>query len=130
MATPTPPELVIITMNSGIMVTEAGASAVYTGILTKQDVIDASKQEPYSHHEVSRMMGGSFLDKLKSVAGMLLPKVREFLGKHKEGDSVVNQAANVGHKVLGALGYGQSGGGPSGGARRGRPKSKLEAQLY
>ena len=34
-------QLVVITMNSGVFVTEKGQSSVYTGILTKQDVLEA-----------------------------------------------------------------------------------------
>ena len=44
-----PYEIVLITMNSGVFVCERGTSQVYTGILTKQDVIDASSKIGRAH---------------------------------------------------------------------------------
>jgi hypothetical protein len=70
------PELVLITVNSGVFVTERGQSSVYTGILTKQDVLDASQQEPFSIAHVTRKVGAGLLDR-----GKALPK--HFGGKHK-----------------------------------------------
>ena len=55
------PEIVIITANSGIMVNQSGSSAVYTGILTRQMVVDTA---PYPNvpsveiPEYTRMVGG------------------------------------------------------------------------
>lgn len=70
------PELVMITVNSGVFVTERGQSSVYTGILTKQDVLDASQQDPFSIAHVTRKVGAGMLDR-----GKALPK--HFGGKHK-----------------------------------------------
>ena len=53
------PEVVLITQNSGIFVTERGQSSVYTGILTKQDVLDASQTTPLGQSTVQRVVGGS-----------------------------------------------------------------------
>lgn len=52
------PEIVLVTVNSGIFVTERGQSSVYTGILTKQDVLDASQSTPLSQSNVQRVIGG------------------------------------------------------------------------
>lgn len=108
------PEMVIICMNSGLFVNERGTSSTYTGILTKQDVLEASAQEPMFQSSVRRMVGGGFLDTLKSVAGHLMPHVmkhgKEYLSKHE------HPAARGVASALGALGYGSSGGGSSGGA--------------
>jgi hypothetical protein len=70
-------EVVLITLNSGLFVCERGTSSVYTGILTKQDVLDASSQDHYSKSDVDRMVGGGFLDNLSSMAGYVkgLPSV-------------------------------------------------------
>ena len=115
-------ELILIPMNSGIFVNERGTSSVYTGLLTKQDVLDASgEQEHYTHGTIKRMIGGGFLDNLKSGMKWIhskLPAVREALG-HIQG---VHPYAKVGHDVLKTMGYGRSGGGHSGG-------SKLENRL-
>jgi hypothetical protein len=72
-------EVVLITLNSGLFVCERGTSSVYTGILTKQDVLDASSQAHYSKSDVDRMVGGGFLDNLSSMAGYVkgLPSVVE-----------------------------------------------------
>lgn len=114
-------EIVVITMNSGVFVCERGTSSTYTGILTKQDVLDASGQEPYTKSDVARMVGGGFLDNLKSVAGKLLPKLPS-VAKAVLGN-VDNKYAKGASEVLGALGYGASGGGVTGaGVSGGRMK--------
>lgn len=53
-------DMVIITVNSGVFVTEKGQSATYTGILTKDDVLSASAQKPMSDAGARRMVGGIF----------------------------------------------------------------------
>jgi hypothetical protein len=125
-------EIVLITMNSGIWVNERGTSTVYTGILTKQDVLDVSDQESYTRSDVKRMVGGGFLDTLKSVAGKVLPKLPSLA---KVGLSLVpensfaGKYAKMGAQTLGALGYGRSGGGYSGGGASGGMKHRLESRL-
>jgi hypothetical protein len=97
-------EIVIITQNSGVFVCERGSSSTYTGILTKEDVLDASGQEPISHNSVKRLVGGGFLDSLKSIVGKVAPiaKIGLALAPHP--------AAKAASAALGALGYGKSGG--------------------
>lgn len=106
------PEIVLVTMNSGVFVNERGTSSVYTGILTKADVLDASSQEPYTRSDVARMVGGGFLDNLKSVAGKLLPKLPS-VAKAVLGQ-VDNKYAKGASDVLGAMGFGKSGAGMAG----------------
>ena len=111
------PEIVVIAMNSGLFVNERGTSSTYTGILTKADVLSASAQEPYFMSSVKRMVGGGFLDSLKSVAGKVLPHLLK-AGKEELGKSD-HPIAKLAHGALGAMGYGgqSGGGGSSGGAR-------------
>ena len=100
-------ELFIVPMNSGIFVNERGTSSVYTALLTNQDVLETSVQEHYSHGTVKRMIGGGFLNSLKSAMGWIsskLPHVRNALGK------IDHPYAKVGHEVLKTMGYGRSGG--------------------
>lgn len=92
-------ELVVATMESGVYVLERGTSAVYTGILTKQDVIDTASSTPYSGSDVDRLVGGGFLDSLKSVLPKALPVAKSLLG------AVDNPYAKGASSVLGALGY-------------------------
>jgi hypothetical protein len=108
-AYPITPEICLITMNSGLFVNERGTSSTYTGILTKQDVLDASAMEPYHMSDVKRMVGGGFLDNLKAVMGRFLPKARQHLA------SMDHPYAKAASHALGSMGYGKSGGGGSGG---------------
>ena len=55
-------ELVIMPMNCGVFVNKKGTSSTFLSLLTRQDVMDTVYQEAYSHSEVRRMVGGSFLD--------------------------------------------------------------------
>lgn len=103
-----PIELVLITLNSGLFVCEKGQSAIYTGILTKDDVLSAATQQPHSSGDVERLVGGGLLDKLGSfasaVAPVALPMVRNLLEKSDHG------LAKLGATGLKALGYGSTGG--------------------
>ena len=116
-------EVVLITVNSGVLVTERGSTSIFTAVLDKQTVLDASQKEAYSGNDVKRMIGGGFLDTLKSVAGKVLPKAlpvaKAILG------NMDNKYAQMGSDVLGAMGYGASGGGGSGGGRSGGLKKRL-----
>ena len=99
-------ELLIMTMNTGVFVNEKGTSSTFTGLLTKQDVLDASLQPPYTHSEIDRFVGGSFLSGLKSAMGWVsskLPFVKNVL------NNIPNEYAKTGANVLGALGYGKGG---------------------
>jgi len=96
-------ELVIIPMNTGVFVNERGTSSTFLSLLTKQDVLDALQQQPYCNYEIRRMVGGGFLDSLKSALGWVkgkLPMVRGVL------ENVPNQYAQTGAQVLKTLGYG------------------------
>jgi hypothetical protein len=106
-------ELVLITVNSGVMVLERGSTSIFTAILGKQEVLDANNKEAYSGNDVKRMVGGGFLDTIKSLAGKVLP-VALPLAKNLLGN-LDNKYAKAGSAALGALGYGNSGGGGSGG---------------
>lgn len=74
-------EMVLITLNSGLFVCEKGQSATYTGILTKDDVLSASQQAPYSSSDVKRLVGGGLLDSLGSYASAVAPSQRENVEK-------------------------------------------------
>ena len=68
----------------GVFVSERGSSSVYSGLLTRSDVLDASEQEHYSHGTIKRMIGGSLLSGLKSSMAWIsskLPFVKNVLGK-------------------------------------------------
>jgi hypothetical protein len=98
-------EMVVIPMNSGIMAIERGVCNVYTGLLTKQDVVDtATNNEPHTRGSIKRMIGGGFLDSLKSGLQWFtskLPMVKNVLSH------IPNEYAQKGAKVLDAIGYGK-----------------------
>ena len=115
------PELVIVCMNSGSFATERGTSSTYTALLTKQDVLDASMQEAVPRGEYTRLVGGGFLDSLKSAW--------KYLTSHGRLGKIANTALNVhdiykgaptehstkARHVVKALGGARSGGAMSGG---------------
>lgn len=61
------PELVVICCNSGVFSTIAGSSAIYTGLLTKQLVLDTQQsQSSVSSSQVGRLVGGSLSDMIST----------------------------------------------------------------
>jgi hypothetical protein len=59
------PEICVITVDSGIMTTQQGVSAIYTGILTKEMVLNAKSRQQASamkSAEIKRMVGGNMLN--------------------------------------------------------------------
>lgn len=88
-------ELVLVPMNVGAFVTSKGVSNVYTGLLTKQDVLDANAGEAVSENEVKRFVGGAFTEKamgllnkaLESAPAVLktVCKVQDIMGSGKTG---------------------------------------------
>ena len=99
-------ELVIMTLNSGVFVNERGTSSTFLSLLTKQDVLDALQQQPYSNTEIRRLVGGGFLDNMRSAMGWIqskLPGVRGVL------EHIPHPYAQTGANVMKALGYGKGG---------------------
>ena len=97
-------ELIVMPMLSGVFVNERGTSSTLISLLTKEDVIQASQQEPYTRYEIKRMIGGSFMEPIKSGLGWLnskMPMVKNVL------NNIPHAYAQTGAKVLGALGYGK-----------------------
>jgi hypothetical protein len=99
-------QVVLITMNSGVFVCERGTSSTYTGILTKQDVLEASQQDHYTHNDVSRLVGGGLFDMIKSGVSSLAKKGMEMGKEHlkKHGKKYLAQgtkmASNMGKAAL------------------------------
>jgi len=92
------PEIIVICVNSGIFTTQQGVSAVYTGILTKEMVLDAKSTQQasaFKSMEVKRMTGGQMLN-------MPLTAMKAF--RRVKG-------------MMPHMGGASSGGAPSGGAK-------------
>ena len=91
-------------MNSGVFVNERGTSSTFLGLRTKQDVLDSLHQHPYNNNEVRRIVGGGFLDNIRSGLGWIqskLPAVKGVL------EHAPHQYAQTGTNLLRALGYGK-----------------------
>ena len=109
-------ELVLITMNSGAFVLERGSASVFTGLLTKADVLEVSQQTPYFKSDAERLVGGGFFDSIKSIIGKILPVIAPIAKDYLNKQGALGQTAS---NVLGALGMGASGGaGHSGGRKK------------
>lgn len=131
-------ECVLITMNSGVFVCERGTSSTYTGILTKQDVLEASQQSHYTHDDVGRLVGGfNFMNMLKSGVQKLAPLAKKGLSmaadagkdwakgqyeKHKGalGDAAMGALGKVRDRAEGAISGAVSRATGARGSRRGR----------
>jgi len=97
------PEICICTINSGLFVTQQGTSQIFTGILTKDQVLQTKSENPVPHldsGEYARLVGG----KLQNRGMSALMKLVHHYKKHKRGMSSV-------------MGAGTSGGGHSGGSK-------------
>lgn len=66
-ATAVTPEIVVIAVNSGFMVTQMGQSSVYTGVLTREAVLDAKMTKPVSSAQYERKVGGKLLNRVCSA---------------------------------------------------------------
>lgn len=105
------PELCIITMNSGVFVTQQGTSQIFTGILTKEQVLNTKEKNPVPHlatNEYKRLIGGKLSNR---GMGSLMKMVRDMPKLHH-------------HLMAKVEGAGSSGGGTSGGMSGGSISGK------
>lgn len=105
------PEIVTITVNSGIFTTQQGVSSIYTGILTKEMVLDAKSKQQASavmSSEVSRKVGGSMFN---------LGNIGRIASKLRDAQKVGRDLKSAFDGVRG-MGGAMSGGNVSGGAKR------------
>jgi hypothetical protein len=91
------PEICVICVNSGMMVTNQGVSSTYSGMLTKEMVLSAKSKDHFSTMEEIRRVGGLFLNRC----------ARPF-----------RRPMGAGHSGGGHSGGGHSGGASSGGASK------------
>jgi len=69
------PEVVIVCLNAGVFTTISGNSAVYTGLLTKEIVLNTSQSgEEYDRNEYERLVGGSLANRVGAVLKNLMPR--------------------------------------------------------
>ena len=82
------PEIVTVTMDSGVFCCSSGSSNVYTGLLSREDVLNCSLTQPYTRHDAERLIGGSISDKISSAIGHVLHK-KGHHKHHKEHHDIV-----------------------------------------
>lgn len=107
------PEICIITINSGIFATQQGTSQIFTGILTKEQVLRTKEQNPVPQLdsvEYKRMVGGKLMN-------MGMGNVMKMLRRRATGQMDMAKQASGGAMSGGVM----SGGAISGG----KSKSKL-----
>ena len=113
------PELCIITVNSGVFATQQGTSQIFTGILTKEQVLRTKEQNPVPHlasGEYARLVGGKLMNRgMGAVASFV-----------KENPKLVSAVAEMARRQIGGIHSGgqHSGGAMSGGAISGGAKSQ------
>lgn len=93
------PEVVVICVNSGIFTTLAGSSSIYTGVLTKQMVLDAQQDESgsaMSSVSYQRLVGGVLSNQISSAMRKIpYKKVRRAL------ERLPNKVQQMGRKMTG-----------------------------
>jgi hypothetical protein len=110
------PEVCIITMNSGIFCTQQGTSQIFTGILTKEQVLKTKEMNPVPHldsMEYQRLVGG----KLGNMGMSALMKMVRHYKKNKLGGI---------HSGAGFPSGNVSGGSMSGGSMKGKLSKHLK----
>lgn len=112
------PEICIITVNSGIFATQQGTSQIFSGILTKEQVLRTKEQNPQSaltSVEYQRMIGGQFgnlgmgsvLSMLKGLSGMLPSQIKDMMKQAGMGGAMSAGAMSAGAMSGGAISAGQ-----------------------
>jgi hypothetical protein len=85
-------ELVIVAINSGIVVLEQGVSSIFTGILTKEDVLKASDPSSADYNAIGwnenvRMTGSGLLDQVKTLGKSALKLAQPLFEGSKAGEA-------------------------------------------
>jgi hypothetical protein len=76
-------ELICVFVNSSIIVNSLGSTSIYSGLLTKQDVLDATTKPPVNSGEYKRMYGGGWWDGLKSAVSAGIKLAPHAIGAYK-----------------------------------------------
>lgn len=123
-------ELILITQNSGIFVTEKGQSATYTGVLTKDDVLSASASEAVNERALDRLVGGG--PKLGKIMGMIdkgLPIAKQAAEAFLPEDSKLRKGISMAEDIRGAVRGNGRAGSRVRGAGKGSARFALEDRL-
>jgi hypothetical protein len=112
-------EAVVIFVHSGMIVSSLGSTSSYVGLLTKENVLQASEKPVINKGEYERQFGGSWFSSLKSgiSKGLKYAKPVASMAKSALGHSNDPRARQAA-AALGAMGAGYSAG------------SKMNGRIY
>ncbi len=100
-------QIVTMVQNSGVFSLERGVCSQYLGILTKADVLEASRQIPHSYRDAVRMVGGgecpSMLKRLAGVLGKVEAKGMPGMGQSGGGQSGGKKSHSNKDRDMGSL---------------------------
>jgi hypothetical protein len=94
------PEIVVVTINSGIFTTQLGSSVINTGILTKEDVLKAKDQKPtLDSVDYKRYVGGVLSNMGMSNLSKVCHHIKSLNDDHVAEEQVPNGGAVSGGRV-------------------------------
>ena len=103
-------ELICVFVNSGIVVSSLGSTSVYQGLLTKQDVLDATTKPTVNQGEYKRMYGAGWWNGLKSAVSTAVAAA-PVLAKAAPHLMSAYKAATGSGRAAGMQAHGRSGSG-------------------
>jgi hypothetical protein len=104
------PELCIITVNSGIFATQQGTSQIFTGILTKENVLRTKEQNPVPHlstTEYERLVGGKLGNRGMGNLIQMVKDIPKLPAQIKEAIEGMKGSGSSGGMRGGAISCGQ-----------------------
>jgi hypothetical protein len=94
------PEIVVVTINSGIFTTQLGSSVINTGILTKEDVLKAKDQKPtLDSVDYKRYVGGNLSNMGMSNLSKVCHHIKSLNDDHVAEEQVPSAGAMSGGRV-------------------------------
>jgi hypothetical protein len=91
------PEMVVVVVNSGLMVTQQGSSSLYSGLLTKNMVLETKQQSPaIDSSSFHSLVGGSIQE---SCSTGLRKVLKKHFGKGYSGGGFSGGQSKIGEEV-------------------------------
>jgi len=115
------PQLYVITANSGFFESIRGSSRIIKGVLSEQDIISAPLSSQGTRDMLERYVGGAgMFGRLANVLSKAKDMYHQTKGAVSSVKGMLPESGVLGKVkgALGAVGYGDSGGGRSGGRAR------------
>jgi hypothetical protein len=91
------PDMVVVVVNSGLMVTQQGSSSLYSGLLTKNMVLETKQQSPaIDSSTLTNLTGGSIQE---SCSTGLRKVLKKHFGKGYSGGGFSGGQSKIGEEV-------------------------------